>query len=148
MEEKRSQSNRKEIKSIKEFGVNHYLCKECQKENRVFNPRKITPIGRMFNSALMRARKFNILFTINKSDIIIPEFCPVLGIKLEFGIGKKHDNSPSLDRIDNNKGYTKDNIMVISCRANQIKNCGTAEEHEKIVNYMRKNISLNINYLC
>lgn len=57
------------------------------------------------------------------SDIIIPETCPMLGIKLEFGFDKQggNFNSPSLDRIIPELGYTKGNVMVISKRANMIK---------------------------
>lgn len=35
-------------------------------------------------------------------------------------------------------GYVKGNIDIISYRANMIKNCGTIEEHMKIVQYMNK----------
>ena len=38
------------------------------------------------------------------------------------------DNSPSLDRIDSSKGYTPDNVWVISRRANIIKHDATLEE--------------------
>jgi hypothetical protein len=45
----------------------------------------------------------------------------------------------SVDRIDNNSGYTKDNIKVISFRANRLKSNGTLEEFEQIVKYLSSN---------
>ena len=48
------------------------------------------------------------------------------------------DNSPSIDRIIPELGYTKGNIQIISHRANNtIKNNGTIEEHEKIIKYIK-----------
>lgn len=38
------------------------------------------------------------------------------------------ENAPSLDRIDSDKGYTRDNTRVISNRANTLKNNMTLEE--------------------
>jgi len=65
-----------------------------------------------------------------------PEFCPILGIKLEPGTGVQKDCNPSLDRIDNTKGYTKDNICVISLKANRLKNSASLDEIIKIKNYL------------
>lgn len=45
--------------------------------------------------------------------------------------------APSIDRINQDSGYTKDNIRVISWRANHIKNDATLEELEKIVAYVK-----------
>ena len=75
--------------------------------------------------------------------IQIPENCPMLGIKLNYdGVESqgwsRTDSSPSVDRIDSNKGYTLDNIHVISWRANRIKNDSTPEELEKIAAYMKQ----------
>jgi hypothetical protein len=44
--------------------------------------------------------------------------------------------SPSIDRVDSSKGYTKDNIQVISHRANNLKNNATLEELRKLVTYV------------
>ena len=47
-------------------------------------------------------------------------------------------NSPSLDRLDNNKGYTKENISVISYKANRIKNDASFEEIEKLYLWLKE----------
>lgn len=49
--------------------------------------------------------------------------CPVLGIELERNLRSHHGapGSPSIDRIDNSKGYVVGNIHVISLQANSIK---------------------------
>lgn len=92
--------------------------------------------------AKCRAKKYNVKFNLNLDDIVIPLVCPVLGIELKHNVGKGNvssDNSPSIDRIIPNLGYVKENIRIISCRANTIKNSGTVEEHEKIIKYMKEN---------
>lgn len=95
-------------------------------------------VYKMFHNARARAAKKHLEFSISLSDIIIPEYCPVFDIKLQQGTGVASDNSPTLDRIDSTKGYTKDNIHVISKRANTIKNAGTPEEHQRIYEYFSR----------
>lgn len=75
-----------------------------------------------------RAQKKGLEYSLTLEDIIIPEFCPILGIKLEAGFDKSRDNSPSVDRIFLDKGYTPDNIQVISYLANRMKNNATLEQ--------------------
>jgi hypothetical protein len=75
----------------------------------------------MWKNAKGRAKKNNMEFNIQPGDVIIPEFCPLLGIPLTHGVGFMHDNSPQLDRRDTLRGYTKDNIWVISLKANRSK---------------------------
>lgn len=67
----------------------------------------------------------------------MPIYCPVLGIKLVPG-GQIKDHSPSLDRIDNTKGYVKGNVHVISDRANRLKSDGTPEELMKVALYFQR----------
>ena len=102
--------------------------------------RKIDPIGPMINDARKRAERKGIDFDLDQSDLIVPPTCPVLGIELFVSGGKRTANSPSLDRIDNSRGYIKSNVRVISFRANALKNDATIEELEKIVNYMKENL--------
>lgn len=89
----------------------------------------------LLNRAKFRSRRDCLEFNLERSDIVIPKFCPVLGIEIDFSNRK---SSPSLDRIDNTKGYIKGNICVISNHANRLKNNGTVDEFEKIIFYMKK----------
>lgn len=100
----------------------------------------------LFKSARTRAKAKQVPFTITKEDIIIPDICPVLGIKLESGTKEDKLKSPSLDKVIPEIGYIKNNIMVISFKANWIKNFGTADEHEKVAQYIRENSPQQIEY--
>lgn len=90
----------------------------------------------MWKDAQKRAVRFNLEWDLELFDIHIPKVCPVLGIEMKYGVGKRTDSSPSLDRIDNSKGYVYNNVCVISWRANNIKSDGTAEELRKVADYM------------
>jgi hypothetical protein len=99
------------------------------------------PVRYIFRGAKNRAKALGIEFTIVHEDIVVPTHCPVLGIELRYSRGEKGfaaSYSPSLDRFDNDKGYTKGNIRVISNRANLLKRDGTLDEFRKIVAYMER----------
>jgi hypothetical protein len=102
--------------------------------------RRKNPEKRLLSAARDRAKQKGLSCTITAEDIIIPEFCPVLGLKLDRNArrGKKVNAAPSLDRIDNAKGYIKGNVEVISWRANNLKRDATAEELEAVATYIRK----------
>jgi hypothetical protein len=86
-----------------------------------------------------RAKMKGLEYSLSPDDVVVPSHCPILGIPLASRIGlgrKKGDNlanSPSLDRIDNSRGYVPGNVVVISYRANRIKCDATLEELQKIV---------------
>ncbi len=86
-----------------------------------------------WNESKKRAKKLGLEFNLEISDIVIPDTCPILGIPLFYKGGPRTNNSPSVDRIDNTKGYVKENIWVISWRANHIKGNATLEELKLIV---------------
>ena len=91
----------------------------------------------MWNTARLRAKRYGREFTITKNDFTIPARCPILGMLL--GPNGRHNSwsMPSLDRIDNSKGYVPGNVAVISWRANSLKSNLTLEEAERLINYMK-----------
>jgi hypothetical protein len=103
--------------------------------------KKKNPVLYMWRNSRNRAKALGIEFSITQSDIIVPEFCPVLGLKLSFNHGKQGfyaNESPSIDRFNNAKGYIKENIRIISWRANMLKRDGTLDEFRKIVAYLER----------
>jgi hypothetical protein len=83
----------------------------------------------LLTSAKARAIQKGLDFNIDETDIIIPNFCPILNIKITRELGKgKLPSNPSIDRIDSSKGYTKDNIWIISHLANRMKQDATEAE--------------------
>jgi hypothetical protein len=89
----------------------------------------------MLQNARVRAKVAGVPFTIEKGDIVIPSNCPILGIPLFKGPRGGGDNSPSLDRITPEKGYTNGNIIVISNRANRLKSDATIGELRDIASF-------------
>ena len=109
------------------------VCSKCA--NRQSNGSR-DPIKGMLGAAKVRAKKAGVPFNLKPKDIVIPEFCPVLGIKMERGTIADRANSPSLDKIVPELGYVVGNIAVISFRANLLKNRGSADEHRRIADWM------------
>lgn len=89
--------------------------------------------------AKRRAKKKGLLFNLQVSDIVIPELCPLLGMRLCRHIGPRgpKDDSPSLDRRDSRLGYVVGNVWVISNRANRLKSNATVEELEGLTCRLR-----------
>ena len=92
----------------------------------------------MFNAIKARAKRKDIPFTIDFEDLEYPELCPILGIPLIRRAGSFHENSPTIDRVDPTKGYTKGNVHVVSFRANRIKWNATLAELKQIVAFLER----------
>lgn len=71
---------------------------------------------------------------------IAPTHCPILGIKLER-MSRTESNrqaSPSVDRLDPSKGYTRDNIIVVSYLANTIRTNATSDQIIKVGQFYQR----------
>lgn len=101
---------------------------------------RLDDLERAQHSRFMRkrqnAKNTGYEWNLEFKDLVWPKYCPILGLKLDYFTSVVSEQSPSFDRIDNNIGYVKGNVQIISWRANRIKNNGTAEEHRKIANYL------------
>ena len=86
--------------------------------------------------AKQRSKKFSVPFKLTTEDIVIPKFCPVLGVRLKSG-KRGNNTAPSLDRRKPHLGYVKGNVAVISRRANFLKNNATLKELEALVRYLQ-----------
>jgi len=139
-----------------------WVCKSCdnkrQKKRRVEKHTEMLEYGRQYqakrrldfnyrlrmllNASKQRAELKNREHTITLQDIKdkypIDGKCPIFGIVLEFNSTGFRDNSPSIDRIDSTKGYTPDNIQIISWKANSIKRNASLEELTLLVNYLNQ----------
>ena len=96
----------------------------------------------LLNASKQRAKTKNRVHDITVEDIKsiypIDGKCPVFGFDLMFNDSGFRENSPSIDRIDSEKGYTVDNIQIISWKANRIKAYATVEELEFVIAFMKQ----------
>lgn len=94
---------------------------------------------KMIWSAKRRAKRKGLEFSITADDIKIPSTCPLLNIPLRSKANKKVAyDSPTLDRKDNTLGYIKENVWIISHKANNAKGSLSINELELLVNNLRE----------
>lgn len=98
---------------------------------------------RVLSAAKQRAKAAGVPFDLVPDDLTIPALCPVLGLVLQRARGSGADNSPSLDRVKPALGYTKENVTIISKRANTLKgNCIDPNELCAVAEYVASHQSL------
>lgn len=116
-------------------------CKKCsikirqtEKLNRDW---KVDAARLLYKNIKSRCKRIGREFSIELEDIIIPEKCPVFGFDLKREDKQTWMCTPSVDRVDNSKGYIKGNVTVVSRRANILKKDATLEELEQLFNYYK-----------
>lgn len=126
----------------------HSNCKDCyglrrrpkgQSTGYSRKQRSRRPEYTMLVHSRDRAQRKGLALDLTVEDIVIPERCPLLGVKLapRGSPLSKRDLCPSLDRIRSSLGYVKGNVWVISFRANRIKCDATLEELEILVRNLK-----------
>lgn len=92
----------------------------------------------LYNALKGSAKKRGIPFELSMNDLnnlSFPLTCPILGIPLYFNTGTARDDSYSIDRLKSSKGYSIDNIIVVSNRVNTLKSNATVDEMRKIADF-------------
>ena len=97
----------------------------------------------MVANAKFRAKRDGLPFNLTTDDFDLPTHCPILGYKLKKNKGQQGDNSPTLDRIIGHYGYVKDNVKVISHRANKLKSDASAYETWRLFEYIENHLKVS-----
>lgn len=83
------------------------------------------PTQNRYSNLKGRAKSRGILFDLDPAEFEEwfddqDEFCHYCGVEFSY-IGKRKRNTFSVDRIDNDEGYSIGNIVPCCCRCNTIK---------------------------
>lgn len=126
-------------------------CNPCPETRRAYNRDRYEVVKKQKHRYAQKRPEHNLLmkrwrrvkgtdipFTITEKDVIIPTHCPVLGIPLLIRPSMKdRERSAVIDRINPKRGYVPGNIVVISYRANRIKNDATLKELKALVRWLK-----------
>lgn len=107
----------------------YYNTEKGQKNRREYRTTPRARAGSLWWVAKKRATKKNLDFTISKKwifEILQKGLCEVTNISFDLSRkGMRNFYSPSIDRIDNTKGYTQDNCRVVIWGYNSAKGVDT-----------------------
>jgi hypothetical protein len=92
--------------------------RRARERDEMLSERKFAIRGMRRAQIKRRARDCGRAFTIDGMPLSVPVRCPLSGVPLD---GCDHNRTPSIDRIDNSRGYEPGNVWIISRRANSIK---------------------------
>ena len=106
-------------------GVLRTMCKECAVQ-RVTQFRRDNPAFSAFTQGYINARKRaerkHLDFSLNR-DLLRKRYesgvCEITGIPFAYNPGEQW-RRPSLDRIDNSRGYTEDNVRLVLFAVNSL----------------------------
>lgn len=111
------------------------------REHQAAERRKIPgKAATLFNQARIRARQKGIPFDLTREwvevelDKAMQTGCPYLGIPILLDRGHADPHCPSIDQFYPGAGYTQDNCIIVSYRANSIKRDASLDELERIAN--------------
>jgi hypothetical protein len=96
--------------------------------------------GTAVKSAKRRIKGKGIPFnlTIDYVESILTDSCPIFNTEFRWiGNKKTLGTSPTLDRIIPSKGYVIGNVVVISCKANNIKSAYVSTEIFKVAEWLQ-----------
>ena len=112
-------------------------------------PNQFTKLYKHLHGVKCRAKKENLPYNLDIEYFIdkdtkpdgqktgYPDYCPILGIKIDAKLGKDH--RPSFDKVIPEHGYLKGNVQIISYKANRLKSNMHIKDFRKFVEYIENN---------
>lgn len=118
-----------------------YICKKCEQQRAINHRNSLSDSDKLIRllrerllHAKNRAKSKNMYFDLTKEFILDlwdkqKGKCALTGLDMTYDryTGRTYTNV-SIDRIDTNKGYTKDNVQLVCMAANQSKSDLTDEQ--------------------
>lgn len=103
-------------------------------------------VSRKFYQKYLNAQNRKIEFDLNLTTIrnlLRAKTCPYTGITMHIYVGMKQgdtipDDSLSIERVDNDKGYVKGNVIAVSHKANKNRGDISPKQIEKMYKLMKK----------
>lgn len=135
-------------KSKNKTGLHSY-CKTCSAKLRRVRRREVNKEQWWHNQQKRRrwkhenSKKGDPRYSFNLTYMpYTPKFCPIFDQELIYSAAPGSCYGASIDRIDSSKPYVDDNVMVLSIRANNLKNDATFEELVLLGSWAQKMIDL------
>jgi hypothetical protein len=101
--------------------------------------RRRNPIKAKLSGIRNQCQQRGLAFNLDASDFPTNPICPIFGTQLSYDPDERdHLKKASIDRVNPSKGYTKDNVEIISLRANTLKNNVTKKELYALITYIDK----------
>lgn len=136
-DQKRCRDRRPGVFRQRQRDIHNRLKSQRNEERRAkhaADPRKV-----LWENACARARRAGLpLDEIDWRTLGVPGSCECCGVKLVVGGGA---DSPSLDRVVPVEGYVYGNLAWLCKRCNSIKSDATADELERVANWLRKRMA-------
>jgi hypothetical protein len=92
----------------------------------------------LIKGAKCRAKAAKVAFDLKRGDLTISDHCPVFDLPFDLTARGLAPFTPTIDRLDPHKGYTKNNVEVISWRANELKRNATLAEIEALCEWFQR----------
>jgi len=112
----------------------------ARERNRKYR-KTLTFERKMLYAARDRAKDAGLPFDLTLEDIVVPETCPVFGMRLERSGGLRNPNLASIDRIEPSLGYVRGNVWIISWRANRLKCDASVDELVTLVDAIKRKVA-------
>lgn len=127
--------------------ISHDIYVDQMKSDPILWRAKILRQGMQQRSILNNLEFDEKYFTVkNIIDIISKQiFCPCCKVLFNYESllnGIKNDAAPSADRIKNNKGYIKNNVIIICWRCNNLKRNSSIHDLQTVIEWL--NIRINL----
>lgn len=133
----REQRRKARLRRIERDPIHHKAIERAYRCG--YNPTSKGQFIRWANSLQTRAKAKGVPYDLDPTflESICPTHCPVLGVELVRRTSRKDNSaaSPTVDRIFPERGYVRDNVIIVSRRANNIKSDASPDEILKVGKY-------------